>query len=156
MKTDASITEVAKVVMDAIKFPKPEKKPKKQPKPLARRTPLRAKKKYQYKPKKKEPTASVLQADRSYCFLCGSRDKGGLDGLEEHHIFEGNGKRPVSERHGLKVYLCGCTCHREGKNSAHKNIEVRRKLQRFAQRKFEETHSREFFISEFGKSYLED
>lgn len=142
--------------MDAIKFPKPEKKVKKQPKPIARRTPLRAKKRYQYKPKRKLPTASVLQPERTYCFLCGSRNKGGMDALEEHHIFEGNGRRAKSEEYGLKVYLCGCTCHRLGEDSAHKNREVSLRLKRFAQKKFEETHSREEFRQEFGKSYLED
>lgn len=142
--------------MDAIKFPKPPKKEKKQPKPMKRTTPLRAKKKYQYKPKRKQPTASIMQTDKTICFLCGSRNKGGMDALEEHHIFEGNGKRTKSEQYGLKIYLCGCTCHREGKESAHKNKEIKDRLHKMAQRKFEEQYSRELFRNEFGKSYLED
>lgn len=139
--------------MSGLMFPKPEVK-KKERKPLRQRTPLKAKKRYQYKPKRTNPTESVLQPDKSYCFLCGSRTGYGLNALEEHHVFEGNGKRPVSEKYGLKVYLCGSTCHREGKNSAHKNKEVKDMLHKLAQRKFEETYSREQFKAEFGKSYL--
>lgn len=142
--------------MDAIKFPKHEKTVKKQPKPITRRTPLKAKKRYQYKPKKKQPTASVLQEDRTYCFLCGRRNQNGMDALEEHHVFEGNGRRAKSEEYGLKVYLCGWTCHRLGENSAHKNREVSLNLKRMAQKKFEEIHSREEFWKEFGKSYLDE
>ena len=40
------------------------------------------------------------------CFLCG---KVGL--LEEHHVFSGP-YRSKSERFGLKVGLCGDSCHR--------------------------------------------
>lgn len=127
---------------------------KKEKKPLRQRTPLKAKKRYQYKPKRAKPTVSILQPDKSYCFLCGIRNGCGLDALEEHHVFEGNGKRPISEQYGLKVYLCGCTCHREGPKSAHKNKETKDMLHKLAQRKFEETHSREEFIAAFGKSYL--
>lgn len=140
--------------MERLMFPKPEKKVKTR-KRLVARTPLRAKKRYQYKPKKMKPTVSIIQQDKSYCFLCGSRTSKGLDALEEHHIFEGNGKRAMSEKYGLKVYLCGSTCHREGPKSAHKNKSVKDMLHRIAQRKFEETHSREEFVLAFGKNYLE-
>lgn len=139
--------------MSGLMFPKPEIKEKER-KALRQKTPLKAKKRYQYKPKSVKPTESVLQPDRSYCFLCGSRTGYGLDALEEHHIFEGNGKRPMSEKYGLKVYLCGATCHREGPKSAHKNKEIKDRLHKIAQKKFEETHSREEFIAVFGKSYL--
>lgn len=140
--------------MDGLMFPKPEKKEKTR-KRLVAKTPLRAKKKYQYKPKKMKPTVSIIQSDRSYCFLCGSRTGRGLDALEEHHIFEGNGKRPVSEKHGLKVYLCGWTCHREGSKSAHKNKDIKDMLHKLAQQRFEELHSREEFVLAFGKNYLD-
>lgn len=139
--------------MEGLMFPKPEVK-KKEKKPLRQRTPLRVKKQYQYKPKKVKPTVSIIQPDRSYCFLCKKRNGYGLNALEEHHIFEGNGKRPVSERYGLKVYLCGVTCHRDGPKSAHKNKEVKDMLHVLAQKKFEETHSREEFKEAFGKSYI--
>lgn len=139
--------------MEGLLFPKPEKVEKTR-KRLVQRTPLRAKKRYQYKPKKQKPTESIIQPDKSYCFLCGSRTSHGLDALEEHHIFEGNGKRSLSEQYGLKIYLCGSKCHREGAGSAHKNKLVKEMLHRLAQEKFEETRTREEFVLVFGKNYL--
>lgn len=140
--------------MEGLMFPKPGKK-KKMRKRLVARTPLRAKTRYQYKPKRMRPTVSVIQPDKSYCFLCGSRTGHGLDALEEHHCMEGHGKRAMSEKYGLKVYLCGSTCHREGPDSAHKNKEIKDMLHRLAQQKFEESHSREEFVAVFGKNYLD-
>ena len=142
--------------MEGLMYPKPVRE-KKQPKGLARKTPLRAKKQYRYKPKKKAPTESIMQTNQNYCYLCGKpnrRDRNLFNGLEEHHCIEGNGRRELSERYGLKVYLCGITCHREGPNSVHKNEAVAEKLKQEAQRKFEETHSREEWIEAFTKSYV--
>ena len=139
--------------MGGLMFPKPVKEPK-ESKGLARRTPLRAKKQYQYKPKKKKPTVSIMQPNRTYCYLCGRKNGYGLNALEEHHIIEGSGRRAKSEEYGLKVYLCGITCHREGKDSVHKNEAVALMLKQAAQRKFEENHSREEWLSAFTKNYL--
>lgn len=139
--------------MEGLLFPKPEKVEKTR-KRLVQRTPLRAKKRYQYKPKRQKSTESIMQSDRRMCFLCGSRTSMGLDALEEHHIFEGNGKRSLSEEYGLKIYLCGSKCHREGAGSAHKNKLVKDMLHRLAQEKFEETRTRAEFVLVFGKNYL--
>lgn len=128
---------------------------KREPKGLARRTPLRAKKQYQYKPKKKKPTVSIMQPDRSYCYLCGRRNGYGLDELQEHHIIEGNGRREKSEEYGLKVYLCGFSCHNGGKKSVHVDKEIDMKLKQAAQRIFEQRiGTREEWIAAFTKSYL--
>jgi hypothetical protein len=43
---------------------------------------------------------SILQ-DKKECFRCHNADQ-----LEIHHIFFGNANRKLSERDGLKVYLC--------------------------------------------------
>jgi len=134
--------------MEGLMFPKPEVKKKK-------RKPLRAKKRYQYKSKRTKSTISIIQQDKSYCFLCGSRTGQGLDALEEHHVFEGVGRRAASERYGLKVYLCGSSCHREGEESAHRNKETKDMLHRVAQTKFEELYGREKFVLVFGKNYLD-
>lgn len=143
--------------MEGLMFPKPVRE-KKEPKGLARKTPLRAKKQYQYKPKKKKPTESIMQTNQTYCYLCGKpnrRDRTLFNGLEEHHIWEGTSNREQSEKYGLKVYLCGVTCHREGKKSAHKDIEVRDRLRREAQRKFEEQcGTRDEFMEIFGQNLL--
>lgn len=126
-------------------FPKPPKKEKKPRKPL----------RYRRKGKRTIKTVSIMQINKTQCYLCGRWNPGGLDALEEHHIFEGNGRRAVSEKYGLKVYLCGCTCHREGPNSVQKNPEVDLRLKQEAQRRFEkECGSRADFIREFGKSCL--
>ena len=134
-------------------FPKPISE-KKKPKGMMRKTPLRAKKKYQYRPKPMKKTESIMQTDKSRCYLCRRPNQYGLNGLEEHHAIEGNGRRPISEQYGLKVYVCGITCHREGPNSIHKNEEVALKVKQDAQRKFEETHTREEWIEAFTKNYL--
>lgn len=89
--------------------------------------------------------------DEKICYLCSRNGNG--DALEVHHIF-GKSERKYSEKYGLKVYLCGERCHRNGKDSVHRNNEVNLKLKRIAQEKFEETHSREEFVSIFGKNYL--
>ena len=90
---------------------------------------------------------SIIQHEK-VCFLCGSRV-----GLEEHHIF-GGANRKHSERYGLKVWLCGIQCHREGLNSAHRNREVSDSLKRLGQIAFEARHTHEEFMQIFGKNYL--
>lgn len=102
---------------------------------------------------------SIMQEDNEACFLCGKgpywTGDGILDTLEEHHVFGGNPNRKLSERYGLKVYLHGIKCHREGKGSAHKNAATRMMLQRAAQEKFEEVHGgRAEFVEVFGRNYL--
>lgn len=98
---------------------------------------------------------SIIQKEKE-CFLCGSTTPSGWwNGLEDHHVFFGTGNRAKSEKLGLKVWLCGITCHREGKKSAHKNRETDLFIKCQAQAVYEETYgSRADFIREFGKSYL--
>lgn len=119
--------------------------------------PLKVKTKYVYKPKKRtKTTKSILQESAyTYCFLCGSSNKGGLDALEEHHVFFGNALRGLSEKYGLKVYLCGATCHRLGKKAVHQCDETNHMLKRYAQQKFEKRYGHDLFMKEFGKNYIE-
>ncbi len=74
--------------------------------------------------------------------------------LEEHHIFFGTANRKVSEKNGFKVYLT-VEEHR-GTYGVHgkfgKKLDI--KLKQDAQRKYEETHTREEFMKLIGKSYL--
>lgn len=93
---------------------------------------------------------SVMQ-DEKICYLCGRNGNG--DRLESHHIFPA-ANRDNSEKYGLKVWLCGEHCHRNGKDAVHRNRKTDLKLKREAQAKFEENHSREEFIRIFGKNYL--
>lgn len=57
---------------------------------------------------------SIIQKDKNECYMCGSQQW-----LEEHHIFEG-ANRKLSEKYGLKVYLCHY-CHNEPPRGVHFN-----------------------------------
>lgn len=74
---------------------------------------------------------SIIQEDKSYCFLCGMNAN--LEPLECHHIFNGS-NRKWSEKYGLTVYLHGNKCHKFGKDSVHVNAEIRNALQAQTQR----------------------
>ena len=97
---------------------------------------------------------SILQ-DKKACFLCGKAQAYGWNRLEEHHCFGGANRR-WSEKYGLKVWLCGNSCHREGTRAVHKSRETDLMVKRAAQRKFEETHSRADFMRIFGRNYVWD
>ena len=102
---------------------------------------------------------SIMQNDTTRCYLCGEpakvNENGIYERLEEHHVIFGCGRRKLSEQYGLKVYLHGETCHRNGKQSPHKNKLVRRAMEAAAQRAFEDVHgSSEEYIKVFGKNYL--
>lgn len=92
---------------------------------------------------------SVIQENRE-CYMCGSQVW-----LEEHHCFFGNPGRKLSERCGLKVYLCHY-CHNEPPNGVHHNAKNNRKLQEDAQKKAMEHYgwTKDDFRKIFGKNYL--
>ena len=81
------------------------------------------------------------------CEVCGSPY------THRHHIFYGTGNRPKSEYWGYVVMLCAD--HHTGAHGVHHgNKELDLMLKRKAQRHFEQTHTREQFIKEFGRSWL--
>lgn len=84
------------------------------------------------------------------CWLCGR-----WGWLEEHHIF-GGANRKKSEKYGLKVGLCGDTCHRNGRNSAHQSAATALRLHQYGQMKFmsEQGATVDDFRAVFGKNYL--
>ena len=86
---------------------------------------------------------SIIQSEKE-CYLCQ-----GINDLEEHHVIFGTSNRKNSEKYGLKVFLCH-TCH----TIVHHNRKVDLKLKEVAQKRFEETHTRDEFRQIFGKSYL--
>ena len=92
---------------------------------------------------------SILQEEKR-CYFCGS-----TVGLEEHHIYFGVGLRPISERNGLKCWLCGYH-HRNTKYGVHGNRKLDLKLKETCQSKYEETHSREEWMKLIKRNYLED
>ena len=90
---------------------------------------------------------SIMQTDKEECFLCGGRAS------EEHHCIYGTANRKLSEKYGLKVYLCP-DCHRTGNIAVHKNYFMDLKLKQMAQKKFEERYGHNKFMEVFKKNYL--
>jgi hypothetical protein len=82
-----------------------------------------------------------------YCYLCGKYGP-----VERHHVFQG-AYRKKAERYGFVVNLCHF-CHNEPPTGVHHNKENRIALRQTCQREYEQTHTREDFINEFGRSYL--
>ena len=99
---------------------------------------------------------SIIQSDKSYCYLCGRNAHAEYFGLDEHHVYGGNGTRQISEKYGLKVYLCHDRCHETGKESVHRNAEVNRVLKARVQKIAMQHYgwSIEDFIRKIGKNYL--
>ena len=91
---------------------------------------------------------SIIQKDRDKCFVCGD-----IQGLEEHHIFQGC-NRKNSEKYGLKMMLCH-RCHNEPPEGAHYNDYLRRELHAVGQIAFEKKYGHEKFMQVFGMDYIE-
>lgn len=88
------------------------------------------------------------------CALCGKNGQG--DQLEKHHVFFGQKQRKLSEKYGAVVYLCGDSCHRNGKFSVHRNRYIDLALKEQYQRKIMAHYNWtiEDWIKVFGKNYL--
>lgn len=84
---------------------------------------------------------SILQDERK-CWFCGSPY------VEEHHVFYGTANRQLSERYGLKVWLCNLehTGSMSGvrKYAVHFNKERDNELKRIAKERFIETYNLNF------------
>ena len=94
---------------------------------------------------------SIIQKDRSRCYLCGKNAS--FEPLDEHHVYGGLGYRDLSEKYGLKVYLHHHTCHLYG---VHKDASLGYELKRNVQKQAMEYYhwSVDDFIAIFGKSYI--
>ena len=92
---------------------------------------------------------SIVQTEK-YCYFCGA-----VNWLEEHHVFNGNPNRALSEKYGLKVYLCKWH-HNVPPNGVHHNASMNRWLKASVQRKAMECYgwSVDTFRSKFGKNYI--
>lgn len=96
-----------------------------------------------------------MQKDKGFCYLCRM-----LNGdtfpkqTQEHHVCFGTANRRLSEKYGLKVYLC-LNHHTVGPEAVHNNHENARILQREAEKVFEENFPGESFIKIFGRSFKE-
>ena len=90
---------------------------------------------------------SIIQ-DEKECYVCGR-----TSGLHSHHIFYGQKHHKWSEKYGLKIWLCSAH-HNMSDAGIHFNKELDTEVKQMAQRKFEETHTREEWMFAFGKNYL--
>lgn len=88
-----------------------------------------------------------MQSEKE-CYICGKSYA-----LENHHIYFGTAKRRISDKYGLKVWLCQYH-HRDQKHGVHGNRELDLLIKKQAQEVFEEQRTREEFIKLFGRSYL--
>lgn len=91
---------------------------------------------------------SVLQKNKE-CYFCGTTNN-----LEEHHCLHGWANRRLSEKDGLKVWLCNY--HHTGSNEAvHNNPDADLFLKKMAQEYYERNiGTRQQFIQRYGRNYL--
>lgn len=105
---------------------------------------------------------SILSTTKNICYVCGTAGH-----TELHHIFFGTGRRKISDREGLVVWLCP-ECHKGtyGVHGKHGN-KINYTLKEIAQEAWEENYkksypyknhaeeaAREAFIRMMGKNYL--
>ncbi|WP_337808276.1 hypothetical protein [Gemmiger sp.] len=94
---------------------------------------------------------SILQNDKE-CYLCRRfYNLRTTRGLEEHHILFGRGRRELSERYGLKVWLCH-NHHNEPPLGVHFDPAARRELEQAAQFAFDDLHG----PGSFAKVFVEE
>lgn len=142
--------------------------------PLRAKTPLRARTKLQpkwapkqsksrkcrSKKKRTKKTSSILHTKDGTCYLCMLLHDSFIlhNYTEEHHIFFGTAKRMLSEKYGLKVYLCSAH-HRGDKNgnkeAVHHNKSINQLLRAAGQRAFEETNTRREFQQLFEENHIQ-
>ena len=89
---------------------------------------------------------SIIDGDeKEVCYLCGGK------ATDTHHIFEGSGRRALSDFYGLTVRLCR-ECHSKIHDTSCPEMEY---LHRVGQRAYEaQIGTREMFINDFVRSYL--
>lgn len=93
-------------------------------------------------------TPSII-SNEYRCFRCGRTSD-----LERHHCICGNGRRRLSEKYGLWVYLCP-DHHTMSRDAVHRDREYDLLLRGLAQELWEHKYgTRDEFIKEFGRSWL--
>ena len=90
---------------------------------------------------------SILSNERC-CYICETPIN-----LHKHHIFEGTGRRKLSEKYGCWCFLCA-NHHNMSDMGIHFNYFLDIKLKQEAQHRFNEVYSDLNFLQIFGKNYL--
>jgi hypothetical protein len=103
------------------------------------------------KPKHQRPKSEKIQKikmqERRECWVSKR-----TDGLQLHHVIHGNGKRKLSDKYGLTVWLRP-EWH-TGNQGVHFNPVLDMELKQEAQRRFEQVYGHEKWMAEFGRDYL--
>ena len=88
---------------------------------------------------------------RRECAICGIMDSDYVK-MHRHHVYQGRGRRQISDRYGAVVDLCE-RCH----SKVHHNADYADYLHKKLQKKLmqENGWTVERFIEIFGKNYLE-
>lgn len=87
-------------------------------------------------------------SNEKYCLVCG------LPNVHKHHIYEGVGRRKLSEKYGCWCFLCP-RHHNMSNEGVHFNKTLDLKLKQQCQKAWEFQYgSREEFIKIFNRSYL--
>ena len=90
-----------------------------------------------------------LISDEKFCLICGTPLN-----IHKHHIFEGTGRRKLSEKYGCWCYLCA-RHHNMSNEGVHFNKELDSRLKQQCQKAWEyQIGTREQFIMLFGRNYL--
>lgn len=82
------------------------------------------------------------------CLVCKT-----IYGLHSHHIFGGR-NRKLSEKYGLKVWLCGWH-HNLSDEGVHFDNKLDNTIKQLGQRKFEAEHGHDEWMKVFGRNYLD-
>lgn len=90
---------------------------------------------------------SIIQENKE-CWVCGTTQD-----IHEHHIIYGTANRRLSEKYGLKVWLCG-KHHNLSNEGVHFNRELDLRLKQLAQKRFKEEYPNEDFLKIFGRNYV--
>ena len=92
---------------------------------------------------------SIIQDTRE-CWVCGNTHN-----LHSHHIFFGSGRRHISEREGLKVWLCAYH-HNMSDEGVHFNPDLDRRLKILGETVWCEKNEAtpDDFIKLMGRNYL--
>ena len=97
---------------------------------------------------------SILHDKRDgTCYLCKHfYDDFSRKYTQEHHVIFGRANRRLSEKYGLKVYLC-IYHHTEGPHAVHNNARNAKILKAIAQEEFEKRFPELEFKTIFGKNH---
>lgn len=97
---------------------------------------------------------SIMHQKDGTCYLCMKLEGNYFPQLvtQEHHVIFGTSNRKLSEKYGLKVYLC-VAHHLTGPDAVHRNQTVRNMLCEDAQEQFEKKYPNISFQNVFGKNW---